>query len=105
MPIIRRGGERRLDEQLGNRRMTTPKYPHISLEIDLNGPGGNTMAIIGDVARLLRQVGEPAAEINKYTQSAMSKDYLHVLTGARQWFDVTFLKDGEVHEIEEDEEE
>lgn len=53
------------------------KYPGVY--VSLTGEDGNAFMIIGRVARALRQADVPKAEIDAFTNEAMSGDYDHLL--------------------------
>ena len=64
----------------------TPKYPDI--EVQLTGEDGNAFFIIGRVGRALRKGKVDKAEIEAYTNEAMSGDYDHVLQTTMRWVSV-----------------
>ena len=62
------------------------KYPEISVQ--LTGNDGNAFAIMGAVARALRNGGVSKEEIDKYQEESMSGDYDGLLQTAMRWVDV-----------------
>lgn len=62
------------------------KHPHITVQ--LVGNDGNVFAILGTVAKAMRQAGVPAEEVDQYTFEAMSGDYDHLLATTIKWVDV-----------------
>ena len=63
-----------------------PKYP--TVVVQLTGEDGNAFAIMGAVARALREAGVPKAEVAKYMRESMRSDYDHLLVTALKWVDV-----------------
>ena len=53
------------------------KFPHVSVQ--LTGKDGNAWAIMGQVTRAMRSAGLPKADIEAYTERAMSGDYDNLL--------------------------
>lgn len=64
----------------------TPKYPDVTVQ--LSGHDGNAFAIMGRVARALKQAGIPQEKIREYTDESMSGDYDHLLITAMSWVEV-----------------
>jgi hypothetical protein len=62
-----------------------PKY---KTTVKLSGTDGNAFAILGKVARALREAGAPKDEIDLFNEEAMSGDYDHVLRTCMKWVDV-----------------
>jgi hypothetical protein len=65
---------------------TSVKYPEI--EVELLGHDSNAFAIIGTVARALKQGGVPADEVDEFRTEATSGDYDHLLQTAMAWVEV-----------------
>ena len=66
---------------------TTPKYPNVIVEMDIDGPDGNAFAIMGRVQAALRKAGATKEELNQYTMDSMSGDYDNLLATADRWVD------------------
>jgi len=66
--------------------MSEVKYPDIEVQ---TGQDGNAFGIIGSVAKALRRAGVDAAEIDEFTDQAMSGDYDNVLRTALEWVTVS----------------
>ena len=62
------------------------KYPHI--EVQLTGEDGNAFFIIGRVMKALKRGGVEKAEVEAFSQEAMSGDYNNVLQTAMKWVSV-----------------
>lgn len=63
-----------------------PKYPDI--EVQLTGEDGNAFFIIGAVRKALRRANVEKAEIDAFSEQAMSGDYDNVLQTCMKWVDV-----------------
>ncbi len=63
------------------------KYPEI--EVQLSGRDGNSFVIIGAVRRAMRRAGVPTAELDEFSNEAMSGDYDNVIQTAMQWVEIT----------------
>ena len=63
-----------------------PKYPNI--EVELTGQDRNAFAVMGAVIKALRRNKVPQAEIDQYTEQAMSGDYDNLLTVTMQTVEV-----------------
>lgn len=63
------------------------KYPDV--EVELCGQDGNAFAILGRVARALRQAGVEQAEVDAFHQEATSGDYDHLLQTCIRWVEVS----------------
>ena len=68
-----------------------PLFPNV--KINLLGPDGNAYAIMGIIARILRQMGKPQSEINEVLKEMMSSDYKHLCEIASNY--VTLIGDEE----------
>jgi hypothetical protein len=66
--------------------ITEVKYPNI--HVQLTGEDGNAYAIMGAVAKALRNEGVPKAEIDKYHEESMAGDYDNLLRVAMAWVNV-----------------
>lgn len=66
-----------------------PKYPNITVTMDLDGPDGNAFAIMGRVQAALRKAGATKEELAQYSMDSMSGDYDHLLAAQSKW--VNFL--------------
>ena len=63
-----------------------------SRKIDLRGPSGNSMVLVGKAMAYAKQVDMPEAERNAMAEDMMSGDYLHVLeTFEKHWGAYTTL--------------
>lgn len=62
------------------------KYPQI--EVQLTGEDGNAFFIIGRVSKALKRAGVEKAEVDAFTEDAMSGDYDHVLQTVMKWVSV-----------------
>lgn len=67
--------------------MSEVKYPNV--KVQLSGEDGNAMMIIGRVRKALRRADVGDAELDKFSEEAMSGDYDHVLQTAMKWVDVS----------------
>ena len=68
-------------------KTTTPKYPNVIVEMDIDGPDGNAFAIMAKVTKALRNAGATKEEISQYTMDSMSGDYDNLLAMADKWVD------------------
>lgn len=59
------------------------KYPEISVK--LVNEDGNALAIVARVRTALKQYGVPSDLIEKFTNEALSGDYVQVLTTVMEW--------------------
>lgn len=59
------------------------KFPDITVK--LSGQDGNAFMIIGRVTKALRRGGASQAEIDAFTDEAMSGDYDNVLQTVMRW--------------------
>lgn len=66
--------------------MNEPRFPEVSVR--LAGQDGNAFAIIGRVARALREAKVPSEEIEKFKAAATSGDYNHLLQTCMEWVEV-----------------
>jgi hypothetical protein len=62
------------------------KYPDI--DVQLSGEDGNAFFIIGRIRRALKRGGVDRAEIEQFSEEAMSGDYDNVLLTAQKWVNV-----------------
>lgn len=53
--------------------------PQTRPEIDLSGPQGNAIVIIGTASKLGKQVGMSQEEVNEMVEDMMSSNYEHVI--------------------------
>jgi hypothetical protein len=60
-----------------------PRYPHITVPLDLDGEGGNALAILGRMTRALRTAGVDRPTIADIVDEATSGDYDHLLATVR----------------------
>jgi hypothetical protein len=65
-----------------------PRFPDIHVE--LTGKDGNAFAILGRVARALREAGVDQAVIDGYLKAVMSGDYANLLKVSEETVDVSF---------------
>lgn len=65
-----------------------PKYPHVKVITDLNGPDGNAFSIIGRVQNALKMQGVSSEEQILFFTEATSGDYENLLAVCGRW--VTF---------------
>lgn len=66
-----------------------PRYPDISLCVNLDGPDGNAFAIIGCLRREFKTHEVPTEEWDEFYSVATSGDYDNLLQTCREW--VTFV--------------
>ena len=66
-------------------KTTTPKYPNVIVEIDIDGPDGNAFSIMATVSKALRNAGASKEEISQYTMDSMSGDYDNLLAVQSKW--------------------
>jgi hypothetical protein len=67
-------------------KTSEPRYPDVTVQ--LTGEDGNAFAIMGAVARALREAGVPKAEVARYMKESMSGGYDDLLMTAIKWVDV-----------------
>ena len=63
-----------------------PKYPNITISIDLNSPDGNAFAILSTVQKALRNAGATKEELTQYSMDSMSGDYDNLIAAQYKWF-------------------
>jgi len=63
------------------------KYPDINVK--LVGESGNAFSIIGRVRKAMKRGGVDPAEIEKYSDEAMSGDYDNVLSTTMKYVEVS----------------
>jgi hypothetical protein len=68
-------------------KTTTPKYPNVIVEMDIDGPDGNAFAIMGRVQAALKKAGATKEELAQYSMDSMSGDYENLLAMADKWVD------------------
>lgn len=68
-------------------KTTTPKYPNVIVEMDIDGPDGNAFAIMGRVQAALKKAGATKEELAQYSMDSMSGDYENLLAAANRWVD------------------
>jgi hypothetical protein len=68
-------------------KTTTPKYPNVIVEMDIDGPDGNAFAIMGRVQAALKKAGATKEELTQYSMDSMSGDYENLLATADRWVD------------------
>ena len=68
-------------------KTTTPKYPNVIVEMDIDGPDGNAFAIMGRVQAALKKAGATKEELTQYSMDSMSGDYENLLATADKWVD------------------
>lgn len=66
---------------------TQPKYD-VTVNLKLNGPGGNAFAILGVVERALKRAGVSDADCAAFFEEATAGDYYHLLDTVRKWVHV-----------------
>lgn len=64
-----------------------PRYSNI--EVALSGNDGNAFSIIGRVRSALKRNGVSAAEVDEFSNEAMSGNYDNVLGTAMRWVSVS----------------
>lgn len=64
---------------------TLPKYPDISLVINLEGPDGNAFAILGCLRREFKRNSVPKEEWDLFYAEATSSSYENLLETCRRW--------------------
>ena len=62
---------------------------HPEVQVQLSGEDGNAFFIIGRVCKALREAGADQAEINHFSEEAMSGDYDHLLRTCMEWVEVS----------------
>ena len=62
---------------------------HPEIEVELTGHNGNAFAVIGRVARALRQGGCPKDEVQEFFREATAADYDNLLATCMRWVDVS----------------
>jgi hypothetical protein len=62
-----------------------PRYPNV--HVQLSGEDGNAFYIISRVRTALRRAGVDNADIEKFSEEAMSGDYDNVLRTVMRWVD------------------
>ena len=62
-----------------------PKYPNITISIDLNSPDGNAFAILSTVQKALRNAGATKEELTQYSMDSMSGDYDNLIAAQSLW--------------------
>lgn len=67
----------------------TPKYPNVTVTMDIDGPDGNAFAIMAAVSKAIKKAGATPEEVSQYTMDSMSGDYENLLATADKW--VNFL--------------
>lgn len=63
------------------------RFPEV--QVKLTGTDGNAFAIMGRVARALRQGGASEDEVQEYMDASMSGDYDNLLRTAIEWVKVS----------------
>jgi hypothetical protein len=63
----------------------TPKYPNITITMDLDGPDGNAFAIMGRVSAALKNNGASKEEVAQYSMDSMSGDYDNLIAAQSLW--------------------
>jgi hypothetical protein len=63
----------------------TPKYPNITVTMDLDGPDGNAFAIMGRVQAALKKAGATKEEITQHSMDSMSGDYDNLIAAQSRW--------------------
>lgn len=71
--------------------MNKPRYPNITIEIDLTGPSGNCWAIMSATRRALYRVGASSVQVEQYLDEATKKDYQELLAITEQWVGVEYV--------------
>lgn len=64
-----------------------PKYPDVT--VPMTTEDGNSMMIIGRVRKALRRNGVDNAELDNFSEQAMSGDYDNVLRTVMEWVETT----------------
>jgi hypothetical protein len=85
LPLSQVTGGSSPQEKENNMNTVLPKYDVV---VQLTGNDGNAFAIMGSVARALRQAGANADEISEYQTESMSGDYDNLLRTAMKWVNV-----------------
>jgi ribosomal protein S9 len=62
-----------------------PKYPNITVTMDLDGPDGNAFAIMAAVSKALRNAGATKEELTQYSMDSMSGDYDNLIAAQSLW--------------------
>jgi len=66
-----------------------PKYPNITLALDLQGEGGNSWFIMARLDNLLKKEGVKAKERDALFYKAMSGDYDELLDTVKEYVNTT----------------
>ena len=61
-------------------------YPNV--KVKLVGHDGNAFAVLGKVAKALRDAGVPKGEVMQFQQEATAGDYDHLLQTCMRWINV-----------------
>ena len=64
-----------------------PKFPNV--HVQLVGQDGNAWAILGRVAKALREDGVPKEQVNEFFAEATSGDYDHLLQTVMKWVETS----------------
>jgi hypothetical protein len=64
---------------------TTPEPRCPDVEVELIGRDGNAFAILGTVARALREAGATQQEVDEFHTEATAGDYDALLTTVMRW--------------------
>ena len=64
------------------------RFPEATVMLELEGPGGNAIAIMADVGQALRKVGATDAEIRQFLGEAMTGNYENLLAVCKRWVTV-----------------
>jgi len=69
------------------------KFPHITIALELSGPGGDAFFIMGRVDSAMKETGVPESDRNAFAMEAMSGDYGHLIDVVREWVNVSDERD------------
>lgn len=63
------------------------KHPNITVALDMEGPDGNALMIIGETQKAMRKNGISPDEIAQYRDEAMSGSYDELIATTKSWID------------------
>lgn len=86
-----------------NETETGPKFPQVSIGwIDLSGPDGNAMVIMGMATSAMRRAGIDRAEIDAFRAECMSGDYDNLLKTVKNTVDVVLIVASAIDDDDDD---
>jgi protein-arginine kinase activator protein McsA len=79
--------------KMRTKMITKPKYPHI--HVNLIGEDGHASSIISRVQTAMRRGGLTNAEINRFINEAVAKNYDHLILTVLKWVDTDYRNNTE----------